>query len=296
LEEDPPEAAVPVEDGNAGSVILISRDNVEINRSFFKVKIAISGKGGVGKTTLAACLSKYYANKNYKVIAVDADPDANLASALGLDYKDALKIVPLIEMKDLIEERTGAKPGGYGALFKLNPKVDDIPQKFGIDIDGVRLLVAGTIKAGGSGCYCPENVLLKNLFRHLVVNREEIVILDMEAGIEHLGRGTCENMDALIIVVEPGLRSVQTAWTVRKMSQDLGIKNLFVVVNKVRTEEEEKMIRDNLGDFVILGKLPYSDSVRESDLKYFSPCEADPEFKNSLEKIAEGLSKYINRE
>ncbi|HEY4663126.1 MAG TPA: carbon monoxide dehydrogenase accessory protein CooC [Candidatus Humimicrobiaceae bacterium] len=295
MEEDPPEAAVPVEDGNAGSVILISRDNVEINRSFFKVKIAISGKGGVGKTTLAACLSKYYANKNYKVIAVDADPDANLASALGLDYKDALKIVPLIEMKDLIEERTGAKPGGYGALFKLNPKVDDIPQKFGIDIDGVRLLVAGTIKAGGSGCYCPENVLLKNLFRHLVVNREEIVILDMEAGIEHLGRGTCENMDALIIVVEPGLRSVQTAWTVRKMSQDLGIKNLFVVVNKVRAEEEEKMIRDNLGDFVILGKLPYSDSVRESDLKYFSPCEADPEFKNSLEKIAEGLSKYINR-
>jgi len=259
------------------------------------MKIAISGKGGVGKTTLAACLSKYYAHKNYKVIAVDADPDANLASALGIDYKDALKIVPLIEMKDLIEERTGAKPGGYGAFFKLNPKVDDIPEKFGIDIDGVRLLVAGTIKAGGSGCYCPENVLLKSLFRHLVISREEIVILDMEAGIEHLGRGTCENMDALIIVVEPGLRSVQTAWTVRKMSRDLGIKVLFVVVNKIRNDEEEKLIKDRLEDFVILGKLSYSDGVRESDLKYFSPCEADPEFKNSVEKIAEGLSRYINR-
>src|SRR4030066_2594179 len=259
------------------------------------MKIAISGKGGVGKTTLAACLAKYYAQKNYKVIAVDADPDANLASALGLEYGKASKIIPLVEMKTLIEERTGAKSGEYGAYFKLNPKVDDIPQSFGVDVDGVRLLVAGTIKAGGSGCYCPENVLLKNLFRHLVVNREEIVILDMEAGIEHLGRGTCENMDALLIVVEPGLRSVQTAWTVRKMSQDLGIKNLFVVVNKVRAEEEEKMIRDHLGDFAILGKLPYSDSVRESDLKYFSPCEADPEFKNSIEKIAEGLSKYLNR-
>ncbi len=259
------------------------------------MKIAISGKGGTGKTTIAACLARYYASKKYKVIAVDADPDANLASALGIDYKTALKITPLIEMKDLIEERTGAKPGGYGAFFKLNPKVDDIPQKFGIDIDGVRLLVAGTIKAGGSGCYCPENVFLKSLFRHLVIRSEEIVILDMEAGIEHLGRGTCENMDALIIVVEPGLRSIQTAWTVRKMSRDLGIKTLFVVVNKLRTSGEEKLIKDNLSDFTILGKINYSEKVRESDLSSSSPCDADPEFKKSIEKIADGLNKFIGK-
>lgn len=260
------------------------------------MKIAISGKGGVGKTTLAACLSKYYANKNHKVIAVDADPDANLAVTLGIGYDEALKITPLAEMKKLIEERTGAKPGGYGAFFKLNPRVDDIPQKFGIEIDGVRLLVAGTVKAGGSGCYCPENVLLKNLFRHLLVDREEIVILDMEAGIEHLGRGTCESMDALIIVVEPGLRSVQTARTVRKMSLDLGIRDLFIVVNKVRTDEEEKLIEDNLDDFIILGKLPYSNRVRESDLKHFSPCDADEEFKKSIEEIAVRLNKYIDKD
>jgi len=260
------------------------------------MKIAISGKGGVGKTTLVACLSKYYANKNHKVIAVDADPDANLAVTLGIGYDEASKITPLAEMKKLIEERTGAKPGGYGAFFKLNPRVDDIPQKFGIEIDGVRLLVAGTVKAGGSGCYCPENVLLKNLFRHLLVDREEIVILDMEAGIEHLGRGTCESMDALIIVVEPGLRSVQTARTVRKMSLDLGIRDLFIVVNKVRTDEEEKLIEDNLGDFIILGKLPYSDRVRESDLKHFSPCDADEEFKKSIEEIAVRLNKYIDKD
>jgi len=260
------------------------------------MKIAISGKGGVGKTTLAACLSKYYANKNHKVIAVDADPDANLAVTLGIGYDEASKITPLAEMKKLIEERTGAKPGGYGAFFKLNPRVDDIPQKFGIEIDGVRLLVAGTVKAGGSGCYCPENVLLKNLFRHLLVDREEIVILDMEAGIEHLGRGTCESMDALIIVVEPGLRSVQTARTVRKMSLDLGIRDLFIVVNKVRTDEEEKLIEDNLDDFIILGKLPYSDRVRESDLKHFSPCDADEEFKKSIEEIAVRLNKYIDKD
>ena len=257
------------------------------------MKIAISGKGGVGKTTLVACLAKYYADRKYKVIAVDADPDANLASALGIGQDEALKITPLIEMKKLIEERTGAKPGGYGAFFKLNPRVDDIPEKFGIDVGGVKLLVAGTIKAGGSGCYCPENVLLKNLFRHLVINQEEIVILDMEAGIEHLGRGTCENMNALIIVTEPGLRSVQTARAVRKMADDLGIKELYVVINKIRTDEERKFITGSLSDFAILGELPYSEKVRESDIKYFSPCGADEKFKEAVQKIAAGLSKYI---
>ncbi len=257
------------------------------------MKIAISGKGGTGKTTIAACLARYYANKNYKVIAVDADPDANLASALGVDYKTALKITPLIEMKDLIEERTGARPGEYGTFFKLNPEVDDIPQKFGMDINGVKLLVAGTVKAGGSGCYCPENVLLKSLFRYLVVRSKEIVIMDMEAGIEHLGRGTCENMDALIVVVEPGLKSIQTALKIREMSRDIGIKNLFIVINKLRTGDEEKLIRENLGDFIILGKLPYSEKIRESDLISSSPFDVDPRFSKSIEKIAACLDRFI---
>ncbi|MCX6347861.1 MAG: carbon monoxide dehydrogenase accessory protein CooC [Actinobacteria bacterium] len=257
------------------------------------MKIAISGKGGVGKTTLSACLAKYYANKGYKVIAVDADPDANLASALGLDYEAASKIVPLTEMKDLIEERTGAKSGEYGSYFKLNPKVEDIPQKFGIDVDGVRLLVAGTIRAGGSGCYCPENILLKRLFKHLVVDREEIVILDMEAGIEHLGRGTCENMDILIVVIEPGLRSIQTARSVKKMSLDLGIKSVYIVINKIKNKDELELLKNNLKDFKVLGELPYSEKVRESDLRNYSPCVSDDNFRLAVEKIAEKVDTFI---
>ncbi|MGM0366800.1 MAG: AAA family ATPase [Actinomycetota bacterium] len=257
------------------------------------MKIAISGKGGVGKTTLSACLAKYYAKKGNKVIAVDADPDANLAAALGMDMQKASDIVPLTDMKELIEERTGAKPGGYGAYFKLNPKVDDISQKFGVDVGGVKLLVAGTIKAGGSGCYCPENVLLKRLFKHLVVDRDEIVIMDMEAGIEHLGRGTCESMDMLIIVIEPGLRSVQTAYSVKKMSEDLNIKSLFIVANKIKSIKEFEQVKKKLEGFRILGRMPYSEIVRESDLGYYSPCEADEEFRDSITGIAEKIDRYI---
>ncbi len=257
------------------------------------MKIAISGKGGVGKTTLSACLARYFAKKGKKVIAVDADPDANLGTALGLDYLKAAEIVPLTDMKELIEERTGAKKGSYGGYFKLNPKVSDIPSKIGIDIDGVKLLVAGTIKAGGSGCYCPENVILKSLFRHLVINQDEVVILDMEAGIEHLGRGTCENMDMLIIVIEPGLRSIQTAHTVKKMATDLGIKTLYVVVNKIKTGGEEKLVREKLADFNVLGIMPYSESVRMSDLKQIQPCEADKIFAQKIEEIALKLQRSM---
>lgn len=259
------------------------------------MKIAISGKGGVGKTTLSACLARHYADMGSKVIAVDADPDANLAAGLGLDYKEALDIKPLTEMKEMVEERTGAKKGTYGGFFKLNPKVDDIPQKFGREIDGIRLLVAGTIKAGGSGCYCPENVLLKRLFKHLVVDRDEVIILDMEAGIEHLGRGTCESMDILLVVIEPGLRSIQTANTVKKMSSDLGIEKVYLVLNKIHSEDELKLIKEKLKSFDILGHLPYSEKVRNSDLENISPCKSDETFKRSIEEIAKKIEKITGK-
>ncbi|MDH4027247.1 MAG: carbon monoxide dehydrogenase accessory protein CooC [Nitrospirota bacterium] len=230
------------------------------------MKIAITGKGGVGKTTLSALLSHIYSSEGSKVIAVDADPDANLASALGISKKEMEKIRPIAELTDLIEERTGAKPGTSGGIFRINPKVDDIPEGFGHRSGNITLLVMGRSKFAASGCYCPEHALLRRLLKHLILDRDEVVIVDMEAGIEHLTRGTTEGVDAFIVVVEPGQRSIQTAETVKKLAEGLGIKKVYVVGNKVRNEQDEAFIRSNLGDTVYLGKMSFNESIMESDI------------------------------
>ena len=249
------------------------------------MKIAISGKGGVGKTTLSACLARHYADLGLKVIAVDADPDANLAAGLGLDWEEALKIKPLSDMKEMVEERTGAKKGTYGGFFKLNPKVDDIPQRFGKDLDGIRLLVAGTIKAGGSGCYCPENVLLKRLFKHLVVDMDEVVILDMEAGIEHLGRATAQAVDRFIVVVEPGMRSIETAFKIKELADDLGIKSVDAIGNKIRTEADRNFLEEKLDGIPLLGAIPYDEDVIHADQSRVSVWQEGKALVTEVKKI-----------
>src|SRR5271157_1745026 len=194
------------------------------------LKIAVSGKGGVGKSTLAAALCRIFSGKGKKVIAIDADPDSNLASALGLPQELLSKIRPLAREAALIQQRTGAIPGRAGQMFSLSPEVADIAQKYGLEYSGVSLLVLGAVKSGGGGCACPENVFLRKLIRHLVLRDDETVVVDMEPGIEHLGRATAQGVDAMIIVLEPGTRSRETARRIISLSKDIGLENkLFFV-------------------------------------------------------------------
>jgi len=255
------------------------------------LKIAITGKGGVGKTTLASLLSHLYAAEGKRVIAVDADPDANLASALGISRKEAEKVKPIADMAELIEERTGAKAGSMGGIFKLNPKVDDLPEDIGYRLNGITLLIMGKSKAAASGCYCPENALLRRLLKHLIVERSEVVIIDMEAGIEHLTRGTADSVDAFIVVVEPGQRSMQTARTVKEMAKELGVKKVFIVANKVRGSEDLNFIKDNIGDTELIGSINFNHSVMEADIKGASPYNYSPQTVSEVKELKEKIEK-----
>lgn len=239
------------------------------------MKIAVSGKGGVGKTTFASFLIRALANEGIKVLAIDADPDANLAQALGV--KDLSGIVPISQMKELIEERTEAKVGTMGSFFKLNPKVDDLPERLSLRIDGIRLMVLGGVKKGGAGCICPESTLLKNLVRHIVLARDEAVILDMEAGLEHLGRGTAMAVDSLVVVVEPGRRSLETAEQIRRLANDIGLRKVCLVGNKIRSDKDREFLVSHMPGFDFLGFIPFESRIIEADLEGRPPFETNPE-------------------
>ena len=254
-------------------------------------KLAITGKGGVGKTTLASILARLYAADGTNVLAIDADPDANLGASLGIPAEQLSRITPIAQMEDLIRERTGGTPGTIGGLFKLNPKVDDIPERFSTNKDGVKLLVMGTVKKGGSGCICPESALLRSLLNHLLLRREEVVILDMEAGVEHLGRATAEAVDAFIVVVEPGMRSLDTARAVRGLARDIGIDRCYVVGNKVNDDADRRFIAENLPDFEVLGFISYNPKIIEADRKGVSPFDIDRSVVSEIRVIKEKLEE-----
>jgi CO dehydrogenase maturation factor len=251
------------------------------------MKLAISGKGGVGKTTLTALLAKAFTKRGYRVLAIDADPDANLAAALG--YPSPEKIRPIAEMAELIEERTGAKPGTVGAVFRMNPKVDDLPDKLSAEVDGVRLMRMGTVKKGGGGCVCPESTLLKALVQHLLVERTDVVLMDMEAGIEHLGRGTSQFVDRLIVVLEPGKRSLETAAKIRELAEDIRLLKLGAVGNKIRGPEDEAFLEKNVKGIPLLGFLPYKDSIIRADMEERPPFEGSEDLIELADEIIEKL-------
>ena len=259
------------------------------------MKIAVTGKGGVGKTTIAAIFARLYSQQGDTVLAIDADPDANLASAIGFPEAEISKIQPLCSLTSVIEERTGARPGEGGGFFKINPKVDDLVERFGIKFENILLLSIGKPKPGGTGCYCPENVFIKSLVTHQVLQKDEILILDMEAGIEHLGRGTAKEVDAFLIVVEPGKRSLQTAQDIRSLAADLGIVHIFIVANKILSEEDKNFIKRNLSEFDVIGYLPFDRSLIEADARGASPFPSCEEVVRQVEQIKQTLDKKYHK-
>ncbi len=253
------------------------------------LKLAITGKGGVGKTTLSSLLARLYASDGNSVLAIDANPDANLGTALGIPAEELSRVTPIAQMEELIQERTGGKPGTIGGFFKINPRVDDIPQRFSVAKNGIRLLIMGTVKKGGSGCMCPESALLRSLLNHLLLRRSEVVILDMDAGVEHLGRGTAQSVDAFITVVEPGRRSIETAKAIKELAKDIGIKKCYVVGNKVSNDDDRRFITENLPDFELLGIISYNPKIAEADREGLSPFDVDAKVVSEVKKIKKKL-------
>jgi CO dehydrogenase maturation factor len=244
------------------------------------VKVAVTGKGGVGKTTVAASLARALRDLGHEVVAVDADPDTNLAGCLG--YRGP-EIAPLTQWKALVNERVGGGEG-WGGFLRMNPRVDDIPAQCGVVIDGIRVLVMGTIERGRRGCACPESVLLREVLSHLVLETGQDVVVDMEAGIEHLGRATAEGVDMMLIVVEPGWAALQTAARVARLAADLGIRRLGVVANRVASQAEGDDVRARLGDLPLVGVLPF-DTELEREARS-GTYQKDRPFHREMARIA----------
>lgn len=245
------------------------------------MKLVVSGKGGVGKTTFSGTVAMILAEEGKKVLAVDSDPSMNLHSALGLKNPK-----PISELKELIAERTVMDTG----IFKLNPRVDDIPERFSAKKGNLRLIVMGTIERGGEGCICPESAFLKALVRHLVLKKDEVLILDTEAGVEHLGRSVAEKFDLMIVVCEPSQKAVESANRIFELSKEIGIRKIVAVGNKVSSKAQENFIRDSL-NIELIGIIPFDEMVIDADMER-KPLYTfkDSNALRSIEKITKNLA------
>jgi CO dehydrogenase maturation factor len=253
------------------------------------MKIAITGKGGVGKTTLTSLLAYVYAAAGRVVLAIDADPSPCLGAALGFPPDLLANLSPIAELDELVYERTGAQPGTTGGYFKINPRVDDIPDRFSATHRGIKLLQLGAVTVGGSGCICPESAVLRALITHILLRREETILIDLYAGVEHLGRATADAVDAMLIVVEPTARSLATAGQIASLANDIGIRRRSLVGNKVRSADERAYIEAHSPGAPVLGHLPYHPQAQAADRSGLAAYDAMPELVEAARVIAGAL-------
>lgn len=257
------------------------------------IKIAIGGKGGVGKTTICAIWAQLFAQDGYDVLAIDADPNSNLALAFGISSEQIPE--SLIEMKELIAERTGSGKDAVGSYFKLNPKVSDLPEKYWLEVDKVKLLILGAITQAGSGCACPEGAFLKALLTHTILQRQEVVLIDLAAGVEFMGRASIQGIDALVLVVEPGSRSIETANNMAKMASQLGIKCTAAIANKITESQQTDLIKSQLDNITLLGNINYSRSLQQADIKRLPVFGTDLEITEKLKQAKCKLEQLVLR-
>jgi len=224
------------------------------------MKIAISGKGGVGKTTIMALLANQFKKKGKEVLIIDADPSPHMAQTIGI--KDIDKIKPIADMTELLVERSGKVQGS--PFYQINPQVDDLLQKFMIEHDGIRLMVLGAIQTAEGGCACPENTVLKRMLTKLLLSPTQVVLLDMEAGVEHLGRGTIAGVDHLLIVVIPSKSSVRTALKIKKLALESGIPRISFVGNLILDKDDENFLQEALGEKPV-ALFPDSSVIRKAE-------------------------------
>jgi len=258
------------------------------------MKVAVSGKGGVGKTLIAGGLARGFAERGIKTIAIDADSSPNLALTLGLSAEETRKIVPISENKELIDSKTST---GYSGVYRLQFTVDDIVRDYSVSTPlGVNLIVMGTVQSMDAGCMCAPNAVIRALLRHLVVERDEAVVLDLEAGVEHIGRGTARQVDALLIVADSNLKSLEIAKHIHDMAKAAGMKQLYLIGNRVMNEAQKEAIISfaEKNGLSLLTFVPFDQKIIEADMQGETPLNnKEIEAVKTIDNICELLLKKI---